>query len=76
MTPKPSMTEHHGHKSFYAGTFWWANLEYIRSLQYPGMEHRWRAEGWIGLSDTIKPFAFSLEPEFGNWIELAPYINE
>ena len=75
MTPLPAMTEHAGHKSFYAGTFWWAKLDYIRKLPPPNMEHRYRAEGWIGLSDEIRPFSFA--PGWpGNWIDLSPYLIE
>jgi hypothetical protein len=74
MTPLPQMTEHSGHKSFYAGTFWWTTLNYIRKLPAPNMEHRYRAEGWIGLANEVKPFSFA--PGWpGNWIELSPYIN-
>lgn len=73
LTPTPEMHEHNGHRSFYAGTFWWARLEYIRTLPEPSTEHRYRAEGWIGLNENIRPFSFS--PGWpGNWIDISEYL--
>ena len=73
MSPLPQMTEHVGHKYFYAGTYWWANLEYIKTLPPPGMDHRHRAEGWIGLNHNIKPFSFY--PGWpGYWVNLSEHL--
>lgn len=33
---------------FFAGTFWWATLSYVRTLGYPDTTSRWDAEIWIG----------------------------
>ena len=47
--------EHVGHNNFYAGTFWWTSLNFIRNLPSPNYEHRYRAEGWIGINEHVKP---------------------
>jgi hypothetical protein len=49
--------EHIGHNNFYAGTFWWTTLDFIKKLPPPNYEHRHRAEGWIGLN-PINAFCF------------------
>lgn len=40
---------------FYAGTFWWTHLKYIRNFpQKPSRKNRFGAEGWIGfLEPTV-----------------------
>lgn len=43
--------EHVHHRWFFAGNFWWARSDYIRSLPPVGVEHRFQAEGWVGLGD-------------------------
>ena len=35
-------------RSFYGGTFWWANPSYIRTLPPLEYDSRWSAEHWIG----------------------------
>jgi len=42
---------HAGHKSFFAGNFWWARSDYLRTLPPLANEHRYQAEGWIGLNE-------------------------
>ena len=59
---KPNhLWEHADHDYFYAGNFWWANLNYIRKLNYPLNNHRYNAEGWIGLNETKKFYAFNYD---------------
>ena len=68
-SPSP---EHIGHNNFYAGTFWWTSLSFIRNLPPPNYEHRHKAEGWIGINEHIKPiksFSF-IEGWPGNYEEL------
>lgn len=43
--------EHEEHKHFFAGNFWWATTNYLRTLPAPKNEHRFQAEGWVGLSE-------------------------
>lgn len=47
--------EHREHKHFFGGNFWWARMSYLRELPALRTEHRYQAEGWIGLGDP-KPF--------------------
>lgn len=48
---KSSEPEHREHKYFFAGNFWWAQLSYVRELPAVKTEHRFQAEGWVGLND-------------------------
>jgi hypothetical protein len=43
--------EHKDHKHFFAGNFWWARTDYLRRLDPPKNEHRFQAEGWVGLGE-------------------------
>jgi len=43
--------EHKDHKYFFAGNFWWARSDYIRTLSPVSVSNRYQAEGWIGLAD-------------------------
>jgi hypothetical protein len=68
----PNSPEHSGHNGFYGGTFWWTTLKFIRTLPEPMLDHRWRAEGWIGIRqhvDGLKPFSF-LPGSPGNYVTL------
>jgi hypothetical protein len=47
--------EHKHHRYFFGGNYWWAHLDYLRTLPPVGNDHRHQAEGWIGLRDP-KPF--------------------
>lgn len=38
---------------FFGGTFWWARLDYVRTLGEPKVENRWQAESWIGEKNPI-----------------------
>jgi len=56
----PTQPEHIDHKWFFAGTYWWARMDYIRQLPPPPMKSRYNAEGWIGMSDNeirVRDFA-------------------
>jgi hypothetical protein len=47
--------EHADHDFFFAGNFWWARSDYVRTLDPVGVENRYQAEGWIGLKQpTVK----------------------
>jgi len=41
--------EHELHGHFFAGNFWWATAEYLRTLDRVRTTSRFDAEGWIGL---------------------------
>ena len=43
-------SEHKNHQHFFGGNFWWGQAKYLRGLAPVGLEHRWQAEGWIGLN--------------------------
>jgi hypothetical protein len=46
---RSGMPEHAEHESFFAGNFWWARSDYLARLPQVKNEHRYQAEGWIGL---------------------------
>lgn len=39
----------YGPVPYWAGNFWWASASFLRELPPPSREHRYGAEGWIGL---------------------------
>lgn len=43
--------EHVNHNYFFAGNFWWARTDYVKTLPPLKNETRFDAEGWIGLND-------------------------
>lgn len=49
---KSELPEHVNHNHFFAGTYWWSHLWYLRLLPYPEQSHRWASEGWIGLNES------------------------
>ena len=56
--------EHADHESFFAGNFWWARSDYIRTLEPVGMESRFQAEGWVGLG---KPSVKIMREGYSYW---------
>jgi hypothetical protein len=40
---------HAEHDYFFAGNYWWARSEYLRTLPALKNVHRFQAEGWVGL---------------------------
>jgi hypothetical protein len=61
--------EHHDHDFFFAGNFWWATANYVRSLAPVKTENRFQAEGWIGLGKpTVKVMREGF-PTWGNFWE-------
>jgi hypothetical protein len=50
-------SERTGPVGYFAGNFWWARIEFLRTLPSPIMDHRYGAEGWLGLNDGILPYA-------------------
>lgn len=59
--------EHVGHKSFFGGNFWWATAHYLRSLPPIKYDHRFQAEGWVGLGDPNVANLRQGPPLFGNF---------
>ena len=40
---------------FFAGTYWWTKLKYIKYFPVPARTSRYDAEGWIGfLKETVE----------------------
>lgn len=50
---------HWCHNAFWGGTYWWATTEYLKKLDYPLQDSRWRAEEWIG---SGSPKIFDMNP--------------
>jgi hypothetical protein len=66
---KSGEPEHRDHDHFFAGNFWWATTNYLATLPKIKNEHRFQAEGWIGLGD---PEVFVPRPglaTFGNFFQ-------
>ena len=62
-----AMSEHSEHGHFFGGNFWWARSSYLRTLEPVRTEHRFQAEGWIGLGKpTVKNLREGL-PTWGNF---------
>lgn len=66
---KSDQPEHREHGFFFAGNFWWANSDYLAKLPPVKTEHRFQAEGWIGLGD---PKAFVMRHGLSFWGNFAP----
>jgi len=51
-----------GCAGFWPGNFFWANASYIASLPNPtdDMRTRFKAETWIGLNRSVKPFSIHI----------------
>jgi hypothetical protein len=45
-----------GPTPYFAGNFWWATLDLIKSLNLPANTTRYDAETWIGESPVVNPF--------------------
>jgi hypothetical protein len=56
--------EHAEHLNLFAGNFWWARSDYVRTLDPPRTDHRYQAEGWIGLGD---PTAHNMREGYSYW---------
>jgi hypothetical protein len=56
--------EHADHESFFAGNFWWARSDYVRTLEPVGLENRFQAEGWVGLG---KPSVKIMREGYSYW---------
>jgi hypothetical protein len=58
LTPK-----NHEHRfPFFAGTFWWAHLSYIKTLGFPDNDNRYGAEIWIGKTPSVR--IYDWQPNF------------
>lgn len=56
--------EHAGHRYFFAGNFWWARADYLRTLPKPLTATRYQAEGWVGLAD---PTVCNMREGYSYW---------
>jgi hypothetical protein len=56
--------EHAEHDFFFAGNFWWARSDYVRTLPPVKTENRFQAEGWIGLG---RPRVKDMRPGLATW---------
>jgi hypothetical protein len=56
--------EHVDHDFFFAGNFWWARSDYIRTLSPVSVSNRYQAEGWIGLN---KPTVKNMRDGYSYW---------
>ena len=61
---KSDEPEHKEHKHFFAGNFWWARAYYLRELPPPRNDHRFQAEGWVGLGD---PTVHNMREGYSYW---------
>lgn len=64
---KSPQAEHADHGFFFAGNFWWAQSAYLRKLEPVRNEHRYQAEGWIGLSAPSVRIMREGAPELWNF---------
>jgi hypothetical protein len=46
----------HSGQRWFAGTFWWSKLSYIRNLPPPQNKTRWDAEVWIGSDPKVSMY--------------------
>ena len=58
---------HKEHKHFFGGNFWWARSEYLAKLPPVKTEHRFQAEGWIGLGVPTVTIMKRGYPTWGNF---------
>lgn len=56
--------EHAEHRYFFAGNFWWARADYLRTLPKPLTATRYQAEGWVGLGD---PTVCNMREGYSYW---------
>lgn len=56
--------EHKEHRYFFAGNFWWARADYLRTLPRPLTATRFQAEGWVGLGD---PTVSNMREGYSYW---------
>jgi hypothetical protein len=61
------LDDHKDHKRFFGGNFWWARSQYIATLPPVKNEHRFQAEGWIGLGEPNVEDMRPGEPTWGNF---------
>jgi hypothetical protein len=61
---RSSQPEHEEHEHFFAGNFWWARSDYVRTLDPVKTDTRYQAEGWIGLG---KPTAYVMREGLAHW---------
>jgi hypothetical protein len=65
-TPMDNTTETKHYLGFFAGNFWWCNLDFIKEMGYPSMEDRIKAESWMNnlyySTDSSKYMVYDLLP--------------
>lgn len=76
--PSLSMPEHRYGNPMYAGTFYWARCELMRTWMSPPLTHRYESEGWIGYKYVQKPWLlWDWTPYFPNSNHFADgWIND
>jgi hypothetical protein len=61
------MPEHKQGNFMYAGTFFWAHCDLVRTFMKPPMTHRHEAEGWVGYKYAEEPWpVWDCTPYFPN----------
>jgi hypothetical protein len=61
------LEDHKDHKRFFGGNFWWARSQYVAQLPPLKNEHRYQAEGWIGLEEPSVKDMRPGQPTWGNF---------
>jgi hypothetical protein len=64
---RSSLPEHREHEFFFGGNFWWARSNYVATLPPVKTEHRYQAEGWIGLNNPTMHNLRQGEPVSANF---------
>jgi hypothetical protein len=64
-----AMPEHVEHGHFFGGNFWWARSGYLAGLPPIKNEHRFQAEGWVGLGSPSVRIMREGFPTWGNFWE-------
>jgi len=55
------------YRGFFAGNFWWCNLDLIKEMGYPSIENRIKAEAWMNnLYDSINSDKYMVYDLFSN----------
>lgn len=82
--PLLSMPEHAIGNPMYAGTFFWAKCELLRTFMKPPLTHRHEAEGWIGYKYVEQkwrlwdwtPYFPNTGPFADGWVNTENFIGE
>ena len=58
---------------FFAGTYWWANSKYLKTLSKLTNENRYTSERWIGLNKDVK--YFDADKYFNDYNKFKIWLN-